>query len=169
MMQASSDSISPLGEHAHGWLDKLAMSMAVVCAIHCLVTPVALVALPILATTFWVDESFHLWMLFLVIPTTGLSVMMGCRKHKDRWVMGLAASGITLLFAALLIGHPGLFAFLSQDGAHAHAACCVHHGESGSGAYLTAESAITSVGGFLLIAGHYRNFRLCRHSRCEHR
>jgi hypothetical protein len=47
--------------------------MVVICGIHCLVTPLLLVALPILATTFWVDQNFHLWMLLLVLPTTSLA------------------------------------------------------------------------------------------------
>jgi len=87
---------------SHSWLDRLAISMAVVCGIHCLVTPVLLVALPILATTFWVDENFHLWMLLLVIPTTSLAVWTGCRRHKDRWVLAAAALGMAILVAALL-------------------------------------------------------------------
>ena len=66
-----------------GWLDKLAISMAAVCAVHCLLTPVIIVLLPIVATSFFVHQDFHLWMLFLVIPTTSLAIGMGCRKHKD--------------------------------------------------------------------------------------
>lgn len=84
------------------WLDRLAISMAVICGIHCLVTPVLLVALPLIGTTFWVDENFHLWMLLLVIPTTTLAIYSGCRRHKDKWVIGAAALGLGLLFVAVL-------------------------------------------------------------------
>jgi hypothetical protein len=83
-------------------LDQVAISMAVICGIHCLVTPLLLVALPIIATTFWVDQNFHLWMLLLVIPTTSLAVWSGCRRHRDRWVFGLAAVGLSLLVVALV-------------------------------------------------------------------
>ncbi len=86
-----------------GLLDRLAISMAVVCGIHCLVTPILLVALPIIGTTFWVDENFHLWMLFLVIPTTCLALFSGCRRHKDRWVMGAGALGLSLLLTAFTV------------------------------------------------------------------
>ncbi|MEM6551669.1 MAG: MerC domain-containing protein [Planctomycetota bacterium] len=83
--------------HRHGWLDTLAVGASVVCAVHCLVTPVLLVALPVLATTFWVDANFHLWMLGLVVPTSAVAVFLGCRKHKDKVVVGLCAAGLAIL------------------------------------------------------------------------
>ena len=86
-----------------GLLDRLAISMAVVCGIHCLVTPILLVALPIIGTTFWVNENFHLWMLFLVIPTTCLALFSGCRRHKDRWVLGAGALGLGILLSAFTV------------------------------------------------------------------
>jgi len=54
----------------HGWLDTLAVGMSLLCAVHCLLTPVLLVFLPILGGTFWVSNNFHLWMLLLVLPAT---------------------------------------------------------------------------------------------------
>ena len=78
---------------SHGWLDKLAISMSVICAVHCLVTPLIVTLLPIISTTFWVHENFHLWMVFLVVPTTTAAVFMGCRKHKDKPVAALSALG----------------------------------------------------------------------------
>jgi len=81
--------------------------MAVVCGIHCLVTPVLLVALPILATTFWVDENFHLRMLLFVIPTTSLAVWSGCRRHKDKWVLAAAIVGIGILIVAVVSERAG--------------------------------------------------------------
>jgi hypothetical protein len=81
-------------------LDRLAVGMAVVCGIHCLVTPILLVALPIIGTTLWVDKDFHLWMLFLVIPTTCLAIFSGCRRHKDRWVLAAAVLGLGILLSA---------------------------------------------------------------------
>jgi hypothetical protein len=86
-----------------GLLDRIAVGMAVVCGIHCLVTPVLLVVLPILGTTFWVDEDFHLWMLFLVIPTTCLALFSGCRRHKDRWVLAVGVLGLGILLGAFTV------------------------------------------------------------------
>ena len=83
----------------HGWLDHLAIGMAAVCAIHCLLTPILIIALPIIATSFFVHQDFHLWMIFLVLPTTIFAVFMGCRNHKDRAVLALAKSDKLLALA----------------------------------------------------------------------
>ena len=69
---------------------------------HCLVTPLIVTLLPIISTTFWVHENFHLWMVFLVVPTTTAAVFMGCRKHKDKPVAALSALGLAfIVFVAI--------------------------------------------------------------------
>ena len=59
-------------------------------------------ALPIIATSFFVHQDFHLWMIFLVLPTTVFAVFMGCRNHKDRMVLALSAIGLSILLFALI-------------------------------------------------------------------
>ena len=86
----------------HGWLDHLAIAMATVCAIHCLLTPVLIMVIPIIATSFFVHQDFHLWMIFLVLPTTVFAIFMGCRNHKDRMVLALSAIGLSILLLALI-------------------------------------------------------------------
>ena len=86
----------------HGWLDHFAIGMAAVCAMHCLLTPILIMALPIVATSFLVHQDFHLWMIFLVLPTTTFAVFMGCRDHKDRAVLALSAIGLLVLLFALI-------------------------------------------------------------------
>ena len=53
---------------------------------------VLIALLPIISTTFWVHENFHLWMVFLVCPS--LAVFMGCRKHKNKMVVFLSTLGV---------------------------------------------------------------------------
>ena len=180
-------------------LDHLAISMAVICGIHCLVTPVVLVALPIVATTFWVDENFHLWMLLLVIPTTTLAVWSGCRRHKDRWVIILAALGLSTLLSSLVVeglehgskgealafhgsesqaglGMPAETRGSSDSTGHAAGGgCCALHpaqsesSERGHGpSWLTWHTLLNTLGGCFLVAGHTRNFVLCRKADCMH-
>ena len=179
-------------------LDKVAISMALICGIHCLVTPVLLVALPLLATTFWVDENFHLWMILLVIPTTSLAIFSGCRRHKDKWVLASAIIGLGILVTALvtersLHSHqhsedlePTLLASATphlDEHATSHATgggCCPAHPveviseETGetmivtSAASLSWHALLNSLGGLFLIAGHSRNYFLCRKEKCTH-
>jgi len=172
---------------SHFILDRLAISMAVICGIHCLVTPILLVALPIIATTFWVHENFHLWMLLLVIPTTSLAVWSGCRRHKDRWVVGASALGIGILVTALVaerVAHAQMTQHADSGSAESapHVAgggCCALHPaqssseEAGDADPMRAASIhwyaiLNTLGGLFLVVGHTRNFLLCRKSNCSH-
>ncbi len=46
-------------------LDRAAISASMLCMIHCLATPVLLIALPVLSSTFMADEEFHRFILML--------------------------------------------------------------------------------------------------------
>jgi len=176
---------------SRSFLDQTAVALAVICGIHCLVTPILLVSLPLLATTFWVDENFHLWMLLLVIPTTALAMASGCRRHKDKWVIALAAVGIAFLIVALVTervthGHSGAPDRQSvvtevpvgtdsgsqREGHAAGGGCCELHPADGNEAHASFLPAISwhaglnTLGGLFLVIGHTRNFLLCRRSNC---
>jgi hypothetical protein len=136
-----------------GWLDKLAISMAVLCAIHCLIVPVLIVAVPLISTTFFVHENFHLWMLVAVFPTTLASILLGCKKHRDKYVLASCFLGLAFLVGAY---------FMEQQGV-AHCASCADL--EGNSALSTIAWANT-IGGVFLILAHSRNFYLCRKLAC---
>ena len=155
-------------EPVQGLLDKLAIGMAGVCAVHCLLTPLLVVLLPIVATSFFVHEDFHLWMLFGVLPTTTFAVFMGCRKHKDRWVALMSVIGLSLLVAALVHERSHNAAHTGEEVAgHACADCSRDLTENP----LPLEKAawINTLGGFFLVGAHVRNFRKCRKQKCCHK
>lgn len=146
------------------WLDRAAVCMAGLCLVHCLLTPVLLVVLPIIGTTFFVHESFHLWMILLVIPTTSVSIFLGCRKHKEYTIGILSGIGMTLLVLALFIGHP-----VGEGHSHGHDHGHVHnHTQYGSGGGIGTEAILTTLGGLFLAGAHIRNYRLCRKAQCHH-
>lgn len=123
-------------------LDKLAVSTSAVCAIHCLCLPLLLGAFPALGATFFGDESFHVLLLWLVIPLSVVALSLGCRVHKDTLVVILGLSGLVALVAAAGLGH----SILGEDG----------------------ERIMTLLGAGAISAGHIRNFRLCRSKSCNH-
>lgn len=126
-------------------LDGLAMSLAGVCGIHCLLMPILLITFPLLGSSFFTNVSFHQWMLLAVLPTTGLAILLGCRQHKDFLVFLLSLGGFALLcFATVVHGHE-----------HPHPA-------TGSPVWLSHESILTSLGGLVMVSAHVRNFMLCR-------
>ena len=150
-------STEPLACAKFAWLDRLGVGMALICAVHCLLTPILVVLLPIVASSFWVNEYFHLGMLFMVIPLTVISFYMGCRKHHDIFLIILAVFGIGLLFSAVIFGCS------SCSGGHSLFQIPdfrkFPHGF---------ESILTTLGGCLLVFAHIRNYRLCRKTDCNH-
>lgn len=163
---------------SHKWLDSIAIGMSMLCAIHCLITPVLIVFLPILATTFWVHENFHLWMLFFVIPTTTAAVFMGCRQHKDRLIPILSAFGLLFLVAVVVFetaNHSDTLASATTLNAGpgiitsgADTVACPHCAAKKNGQILTGSTYVNVLGGLLLAGAHVRNFLLCRKASCSH-
>lgn len=122
-------------------LDGFAISTSAVCAIHCLCLPLLLGAFPALSATVFGQESFHVLLLWLVIPSSIVALSMGCRVHKDVLVAILGVAGLIALVAAATLGHDNL-------------------GESG-------ERMLTLLGAAMIAAGHIRNFILCRRGHCD--
>ena len=91
-----------------GWLDQIAIALAVVCGIHCLITPILLIALPILGTTFWSSSNFHFWMLCFVLPTTALASISGFRRHRNKGAISLTIVGVALLVTATFLERASL-------------------------------------------------------------
>ena len=147
----------------HGWLDSLAISTSAICAVHCLLTPILIIVFPILATTFWVHQNFHLWMLLFVLPTTSLAIFLGCRKHRDKFVVSLSAIGLGCLFTVSLYE-----SFFHVNHIFQYSSECIHctHGEFKDHFSLTTMANI--LGGFLLVGAHVRNYYLCRRLQCSH-
>ena len=159
------------------WLDRAAIAMALVCGIHCLVTPILLVLLPVIGTTFWANGDFHLWMLVLVVPTTVLAAISGCRKHRDRMVAICATVGLLFIISAtvretLAADSPSdadlaAASLWIADSAHTSActSCCAvdanHEGETMASLGpipLTTGALLNLAGGLFLIVGHARQF-----------
>ncbi|MEC8219486.1 MAG: MerC domain-containing protein [Verrucomicrobiota bacterium] len=151
----------------HGWLDHLAIGMAAVCAVHCLLTPILIMAIPIIATSFFVHQDFHLWMIFLVLPTTVFSVFMGCRNHKDRVVLALSAIGLSVLLLALIQER---VCYASEGDIAASSADCETCARDLSAEPIPLQAGVwlNAIGCVFLASAHIRNFRLCRTSSCCH-
>lgn len=149
--------------HSHGWLDSLAIGMSMICAVHCLLTPILIACLPIIATTFWVHENFHLWMILFVLPTTSAAIFMGCRKHKDKAVFLLSMIGLCLLVSIVIYEVTFHSDIILKE--HVH---CVRCMDKEGGSIFAASTLLNVLGGVFLASGHIRNYLLCRKSNCIH-
>jgi len=120
----------------------LAISLSLLCTIHCLVLPLALVILPSLAALPLADEAFDLWMVIAVIPVSAYALTMGCKKHKSYHQLLIGGIGLSLLLAAVFLDHDSL-------------------GEN-------REKILTVSGAVMIAIGHILNYRLCQlQYRCE--
>ncbi|MCT8002230.1 MerC domain-containing protein [Sphingomonas sanguinis] len=118
------------------WLDGFAVTASVLCLIHCLLLPVLLVALPVLATMLTVPESFHAVAFALALPTSMLAMALGRRRHDSRWPLRLAVVGLALL---------GIGAFAVS--------------------VETTERGVSSLGAVLLAVAHVGNWRAMSHGK----
>jgi hypothetical protein len=121
--------------------DLFAVSSSGLCMIHCLATPVLLIFVPVFSASFLGGEAFHAAILWFILPTSLVAMTLGCRRHKDRYVAVLCVIGLSVIVVAARFGDAAV-------------------GEIG-------ERILTTVGSFILIAGHFRNFSLCRSAGCE--
>ena len=117
--------------------DKMAMSLSLLCALHCLASPLIIVMLPTLAALQFDGEAFHLWMVLAVIPTSVYALTMGCKQHKHYRLLGLGLFGLLFLLSAVLAGEDIINDFW--------------------------EKALTVIGAATIALGHYWNYRLCLH------
>lgn len=120
--------------------DKAAISLSLLCAIHCLAMPTLVILLPSIAALSLEGEAFHLWMFLAVLPTSLLALSMGCRKHRRYHIFAWVSLGLMILGICALFGHE-LF------------------GEIG-------EKLMTIVGASIIALGHFRNHRLCQQQDC---
>lgn len=121
--------------------DKAAISLSVICTLHCLALPLAVILIPSLAVFHLEDETSHLWMLAAVVPTSLYALTMGCKKHKKFGVMAFAVVGLVVLIATVLLGHNIL-------------------GEAG-------EKTLLTTGAIIIALGHLKNYQLCKRASCE--
>ena len=117
--------------------DKTAIGLSLLCALHCLASPLIIVMLPSLAALQLDGEAFHAWMVLAVIPTSVYALSIGCKQHKRYRLLVMGLVGLLFLLSAVLPGEGVISEFW--------------------------EKALTVTGAAIIALGHYRNYRLCRH------
>ena len=125
--QAMSD--TSLRRHARA--DAFGMLLSALCMLHCLLLP-ALVAYGIGGLVVGLDTEWtHLLLLAVVIPVSGVAFIGGWIRHRRVAVLALGIAGVALLALAAFVLHP-------------------YYGK-------TADVSVTTLGGALLIIGHWHN------------
>lgn len=124
------------------YLDRIGVFLSATCLLHCLTLPVLLTIAPITQTGLMDEQTFHLVLLWFILPVSLIALGIGCRQHKDLIIVLLGGTGLSLLLFAGLLGHT----YLSPP----------------------TERVLTVVAGLILAAAHLRNFKICRATNCDH-
>jgi len=111
-------------------LDGFAVTASLLCLVHCLLLPVLLIALPVLATMLALPEAFHAAAFAVAVPTSILAMTSGRYRHQRQWPAILAGMGLALLGI-------GAFAIDSE----------------------LSERVVTSIGAVTLAVAHILNWR----------
>ncbi len=119
-------------------LDKIGVSVSLLCLVHCLVLPFALVGLSAWGTAGLWNTLVHTSIAVLAIPAAVLTALPGYREHRRVQVPVLLLGGALVLGLSLLL-----------------------HDVIGENGHVAA----TVVGSLLLLTGHVQNYRL--RARCK--
>jgi hypothetical protein len=125
----------------HETFDRFAIALSSLCAIHCIVFPIAASVTPLLMATidhgnalheFW----FHQFILIFIIPVSIVALIMGYRCHKKTLPIFLGGIGLAILVTVALFAEP----LIAQQ-------IISHKGET----------ILTIIGGVIHASGHVAN------------
>ncbi len=147
MMESNSETISIV--------DKTAISLSLLCLVHCLVLPLLVPILPFLVT-FEEASHFHEIFAALVLGMASFAFWRGYRVHQNSAILIFGVLGGCMLALALLL--PGGL----------HSAGVEHtHGLDSLTKLISPQGLLTSLGGITLIVAHLFNIRECRCSLAD--
>ncbi len=118
-----------------GILDHVAIALSSLCLIHCLLLPVVIVALPLIAQ--FAQTHFHVQMLIVVVPVSMIAFVLAYRRHGNKAIIGWGIAGIVIMFVGGTIAH-------------------TNYG-------ILADTLLTMAGAIILATSHYLNNRLAGH------
>ncbi|HVK60147.1 MAG TPA: MerC domain-containing protein [Bdellovibrionales bacterium] len=114
--------------------DKLGICLSGLCLVHCLLTPVVLIALPSLTLVSF--ESHHIFheVLLVILPIVALAAFIpGFRRHGDKRVFFWSVPALALMAVAVTVFHDAIWI----------------------------QAGLTITGSILLIKAHMLNRHLC--------
>lgn len=118
--------------------DKTAIFLSSLCVIHCILTPILIIAIPSLGGIFWLDhENFHNILLFFVVPVGLLALIAGFRHHHNTKVLLCGLVGLVTLTLVALFGHE----FLNE----------------------VSETCMTLLATAFIVVAHLKNYQLRKH------
>lgn len=116
------------------------MTLSGLCLVHCLLLPIIIVTLPILAR--FNGAHFHTQMLLVVIPVSLFAYTLAYPRHHNKTIVAWGLAGIAIMFVGGTVAHAKFGAL--------------------------ADTTLTMAGSIILAASHYFNNRLAGHFDKQH-
>lgn len=119
--------------------DRAGIVLSAICAIHCLLTPILLLTLPLVAEKFenpWV----HIVLAILVVPVGFFAFFSGYKHHHQKAIL------IWGLVGVFIVGGTTLAPIFSED-------------------FHEFEIPLMVLGSLVLLGAHFRNRKSCK---CDH-
>jgi len=88
------------------WLDSMAVAMSTLCLVHCLLLPLLVAGLPLLAQ--FSETHLHYQLLLVVVPLSVLALGLGFRRHRNPRILAAGATGLLLLIFGATVAHEQL-------------------------------------------------------------
>lgn len=83
--------------------DRVGAAASFLCAIHCVLLPFVLAALPLLGLGFLADHRFERIFVACAATLASFTILTAYRRHRKRHALFLMAPGIALLVSGILI------------------------------------------------------------------
>jgi hypothetical protein len=84
--------------------DSAAISLSLLCLVHCLMLPLMIASFPALAGLLDIPEFAHLLLFFLAVPISSIAIVAGYRRHGFVLPGAIAAIGLVLIGTGALAG-----------------------------------------------------------------
>lgn len=84
--------------------NKVGIFLSGICALHCLLTPILLLALPVLGG-FFENSWIHILLALGVLPVGLFAFWTGFQHHRKSSILGLGLLGMTFIISAAFVPH----------------------------------------------------------------
>jgi hypothetical protein len=85
--------------------DRIGMGLSILCALHCLLTPLVILSIPFIARYYLDHPMFHIIMATTIIPVGLVAFGAGIRHHKNWMVLALGLPGLVLVSVTPYLVH----------------------------------------------------------------
>ncbi len=124
-----------------GFMDIAGVLASTLCTIHCVLMPIIMVLLPVIAKPLMQHDFVHVGLAGFVLTFCLMAYVPGYLKHHDKRLIWIGISGVSCVFFATFVAR--------------------QWGE-------IVEASIITAGNTILIFGHLLNRKLLAHLRCRH-